>query len=83
MWLKPNPPRGISPRASHSLGLAAPDGRARHHGRHADHQALVYTKTPDELVQSVRHHLDLVIAVRAKDNELARQAMQRYLPTGS
>ncbi|WP_370627831.1 hypothetical protein [Acidovorax sp. sif0715] len=31
----------------------------------------------------MRHHLDLVIAVRAKDNELARQAMQRYLPTGS
>lgn len=38
-----------------------------------------YIYTPDELVQSLHHHRDLVIAVRANDGELARQVMQLHL----
>lgn len=35
--------------------------------------------TPEELVRSLRHHRHLVIAVRAKDGELARQLIQLHL----
>lgn len=38
-----------------------------------------YIYTPDELVQSLHHHRDLVIAVRARDGELARHVMQLHL----
>jgi DNA-binding GntR family transcriptional regulator len=38
-----------------------------------------YIYTPEELVQSLHHHRDLVIAVRARDGELARQVMQLHL----
>ncbi len=31
-----------------------------------------YIYTPEELVQNVHHHRDLAIAVRARDDELAR-----------
>lgn len=32
----------------------------------------IYIYTPEELVQNVHHHRDLAIAVRARDDELAR-----------
>ncbi|WP_373806862.1 FCD domain-containing protein, partial [Delftia acidovorans] len=38
-----------------------------------------YIYTPEELVQSLHHHCDLVIAIRARDGELARQVMQLHL----
>lgn len=38
-----------------------------------------YIYTPEELVQSLHHHRDLAIAVRARDGELARQVMQLHL----
>lgn len=38
-----------------------------------------YIYTTEELVQSLHHHRDLVIAVRARDGELARHVMQLHL----
>lgn len=38
-----------------------------------------YISTPEELEQSLRHHRDLTMAVRAADGELARQVMQLHL----
>lgn len=38
-----------------------------------------YIYTPEELVTSLNHHRDLVIAVRARDGELARDVMQLHL----
>ncbi|MEH3085735.1 MAG: GntR family transcriptional regulator [Xylophilus ampelinus] len=38
-----------------------------------------YLYSRDELEQSLHHHEDLVLAVRARDGELARQVMQLHL----
>ena len=38
-----------------------------------------YIATADEIRQSLHHHRDLTLAVRAGDGELARQAMQLHL----
>ncbi|MDM0025419.1 GntR family transcriptional regulator [Variovorax saccharolyticus] len=38
-----------------------------------------YIATPQELEQSLHHHRDLTLAVRAADGELARQVMQLHL----
>jgi len=38
-----------------------------------------YIYTPQELEQSLHHHRDLTLAVRACDGELARQVMQLHL----
>ncbi|MCJ2129273.1 GntR family transcriptional regulator [Methylobacterium sp. E-045] len=38
-----------------------------------------YLYTPDELLQSLHHHEDLVIAARLRDAELGKRAMQLHL----
>ncbi|WP_026350211.1 GntR family transcriptional regulator [Bordetella sp. FB-8] len=38
-----------------------------------------YICTPQELEQSLHHHLDMTLAVEAADGELARQVMQLHL----
>ena len=69
----------------HALVRASGSARLRHILENMIDMPIIrrsfYIYTPQELEQSLRHHIDLTMAVQAGDGELAAQAMLLHLRT--